>query len=133
MNDDEFKWNTRAALAQKLFFDVLNGDDAAPFEEAASDEEQWLKLTLDAVALHAAYHAAILTIHREPYEKVKNEDVLKIIENAVEIAGETYKEYNPLIDCDRDDLEEHVIRAAQCAAFMTARRAKAAYLNAHKD
>lgn len=132
MNDDEFRWNTQAARAQTQFLEILNGDDALPFEDA-SDEDQWIDSALDAIAMHAAYHAAILTIHREPYEKVKTQDVLSIIENAVEIAGETYKEYNPLIDCDRDDLAEHVTRAATCAAFMAAQRARAAYQNAHES
>lgn len=131
MTDEELRWNAQAARAQRQFLDILNGDDALPFEGA--DEEQWIDSALSALAMHAAYHAAILTIHREPYERIRNQDVLKIVENAVEIAGETYKEYNPIIDCDRDNLEEHVTRAATCAAFMAAQRARAAYQNAHES
>lgn len=129
----EVTWNALTECAREQLLDILKGDDAAPFEKAASDEEQWIDSAFDAIASRAAYRAAIWAIQCERYERVQSEDVFGIITQAVEMAEENYPYYNPLDEYDHNDLRECVIHAAQCAAFMATRRARAAYLAAHPE
>lgn len=130
MNDDEFKWNTRAEnWKEYLLRQTLNGVDAVCFE-GNTNKGQWFGEALDLLAGYVAHKAAILAIQCEPYELIKEKgvhDVLGIIDTAVEIAWENYHFFNPLAEYDHNDLQARVIHAAQCAAFMATQRAKAAH------
>lgn len=133
MDDEEFGWNAGVTFARGFLRSALDGDDAIRFEMHPG---QGFDGTVDLLAGYVAHKAAILAIQCEPYELIKELGlpcIFGILEQAVEMAWETYAEYNPLDEYDHNDLSARVKHAAQCAAFMATRRAKAAYRAAHPE